>query len=308
VLISISSQDLDRLALISPSLCTTSTNCYLLVQAGAITDDSPLKNSVVPITARLALSPSKFTKDNTFPTLLSFNINMEIGSASFTLDKIMNCTATQVTNIVFQYSVFAGTSPLVYRMTNSFIPVCGQLSKTVTISFGYDDIQILKSYNTLLKSVETSYVRLDSPAFYDTFGNANLVLYDGLALQVTNFVRNSDPPQMLSFTVNNQQQMNIFFSQPIDATSLVISNIFFQDRAVSPTFTFHLNQAKLYFISLDHKEIKVQLLGDYSKITASSSKNNSNGTKYSFYLKIDCFHYLLDIFKYQFTTFLGASR
>lgn len=239
------------------------------------------------------------------------------GVAVFYFDRVMDCSATVLPNIILQFSAFIGTSLLFYRMDNSFTAKCGSgvptansvtlnsgtettvtrtntFSKSIKIVFGYNNVQILKSYATLLKSAATTHARFDTGAFYDTFGNPSAFIFDGIALPVNVYVTNTNRPRLISFTVSNQQQMSLFFTEPIDATKIIVSQILVQDAKRNPVNTFFLSASRVFFISTLRTQIRLSLLTDFARITLISSKSLFH--RLPFFLSFTSFIYVYHSF------------
>ena len=95
------------------------------------------------------------------------------------------------------------------------------------------------------------YIGMNSGAVYDLFGNTNSIIYDGQAILCNIYIPNTIQPILYSFTVNNLQQLTLFFTQHVDVRTIDITQMYVQNAYTNPTAIYTLSQSRQYFISND---------------------------------------------------------
>jgi len=132
----------------------------------------------------------------------------------------------------------------------------------------------IQSYETLLKSKATTFLRLDGSAFFDVFDFVNIPILDGSSLNVNNYIGDFNPPRLLSFTISSLFIMTLTFNKPLFTQSLKINTLRVQNGIQTSTFTpafYFLTESFLIYADSLKLSFQVQLGDDYTRIAASSN-------------------------------------
>ena len=269
--IHLSSSDFDSIMNLAPALCTSALNTYIAFRKGAIRDISPSANPVAEVLYLYAVQVKTFIPDTSAPSLLSYDFSMQNGYVKLFFDKIINCAATQPSYMHFQYAKFAGISPYQFTLSSSSMPSCAQgYAKFVIISFGELDLNHLKSTDVLVKSPATTYLRLQSAAVTDVFGNTVMTMIDGRAKEAQNYYRDTMSPILLGFTALKGSLLRLIFNEPVMESSFSAAGLFVQDSSASFVFSYQLVSASVYSTENLRTVVYIDLKDDYYTIASRS--------------------------------------
>jgi hypothetical protein len=147
-------------------------------------------------------------------------------------------------------------------------------TKSVRVVIGLEDLLRIQSYETLLKSKATTFLRLDRSAFFDVFDFVNVPILDGSSLNVNNYIGDFNPPRLLSFTISSLFIMTLTFNKPLFTQSLKLNTLRVQNGIQTSTFTpafYFLTESFLIYADPLKLSFQVQLGDDYNRIAASSN-------------------------------------
>jgi hypothetical protein len=271
LIINISQPDFDAIMFQSPNLCTSAGNCYLSIIAGAVTDMSDAANAILDVFFRYGVQVSSFVP-NTRPAVLDrFDVSMQNGTLQFYFSDVILCSSLNLKRIVLQSLLFVGTTGTVYNLDNTTSFTCtGRNVRYIPLTFGLSNLIALKAITALLKSSNTSYLSMSSGAFYDVSGNSNAPVVDGFALHVRGYEGDSVAPLLLSYTVTSQAVLILNFNEPVDPTTLTISQFSFQDSIPNYSKIYALSAATLTYVDTYKMQLSLDLGADYFRITTDS--------------------------------------
>ena len=255
--------DIDRIKIkASTELATSTGNTYLSLTATAIQDVSG--SPVVPVPPSNALRVSIFTEDITPPELLSFTLDLDIGSLELTFSEALNISSLDPTGITLQSHP---TSPLLDFTLTEGSAVAVSFTEIMLV-LSADDANALRRMQGLATSVTDTYLALTSDTILDYNGNPVLPISPSNALQATQFIADT-PPEAVSFPVFdlNAGMFSISFSEPVDASSVNITQFtLYNDRSSTASASYTPigsfiplpdgNLLVIYLANIDRNQIK----------------------------------------------------
>jgi hypothetical protein len=276
-------QDVDYIKKLSPSLCYSSSNCYLAVDSGAITDLSSTSNQIQQIFFRYAIQVSTFIADKSKPQLTSFAVDLDQGYLDMAFDERILCLSSDPTQIILQSSIFIGKlSKQSYQLTSSYIS-CNSSDPhpaSVRVILSTSDVTAIKASNSICKSQSTTCIRLLTAAFTDTSGNAIASIADGQAIVADSFVKDITSPKLLSFSISSFGTLTLHLNEPISVFSIKIHHLAIQNHRSSPTKIFRLDHTKYKSTDSNKMVFQFNLGQDFSAISTYSKIFSNQGFIY----------------------------
>lgn len=232
VTILLSDADVDYMMFLYPTVASSSTNSFLTVRPGAITDISYAHNRNVEIFDIYAVEPTIFKADLEPPRIVSYNFSIDDGLLMVELHEVVRCSATNPGAIILQYGQFIGTHSSFHVISEeeTFIyPCTDDYSKIVSIQLSTEEVIKIKAVPLLFKTAESSWLRADRGAFVDVSGTPSDKIIDARAIQVGGFLGDETPPRLVAFEATVQGMLFLTFDEPIDVASLNVTAIVLRD-------------------------------------------------------------------------------
>ena len=250
--------DTDRIKA-STELATSTGNTYLSLTATTIQDVSG--SPVVPVPPSNALPVSIFTEDTTPPELLSFTLDLDIGSLELTFSEAVNISALDPTGITLQSHP---TSPILDFTLTGGSAVAVSFTEIMLV-LTRADANMLRQLQGLATSTLDTYLTLTSDIILDYNGNPVFPIF---ALRASQFIADT-PPEAVSFPVFDLDagMFSISFSEPVDASSANITQFtLYNDRSFAATSSYTPigsfiplqddNLLVIYLANIDRNQIK----------------------------------------------------
>ena len=195
-------------------LCVNNVTTYLSLSSDAL---DRAGNNIYDIPSNNAQQTSMFTPDKTPPVLSSFDLNMSVGTITFTFDETVNASSI-VPNLV---SIVNEDSTISFAFSN--ITSSSGFSNTVTFTLSASDFNGLKAVNDLATVANNTFLALSTGALTDMNGNLN----DPVSQRpVTGFTKDEENPNLVSYSINmNEGFLVLTFDETVNTTSLNISDI-----------------------------------------------------------------------------------
>ena len=262
ITLQLSQGDTDRIKA-STELATSTDNTFLSLTATAIQDVSG--SPVVPVSPSSALPVNIFTEDFTQPELLSFTLNLDIGSLQLTFSEAVNISTLNPTGITLQSHP---SSPIIVLTLTGGSAVAVRFTEMM-VMLTRDDASMLRQLQGLATSTADTYLALTSNTVWDYNGNSLVPIPPSAALQATQFIADT-PPEAVRFPVFdlNTGMLSISFSEPVNASSVNITQFtLYSDRSSTATASYTLtggvisspdgNVLDIYLSNVDLNEIKL---------------------------------------------------
>lgn len=218
-------------------LATGPNNTCLSVQTEAIADIThPLSpNYIQPD----ALCTEDFGEDLVRPQLHSFLVNINDSMVVLSFDEPVNESTFDVTQITFLTSPVATEEDQRHTLTGGNFTTDDLLVYTITIT--EDDLNEIKRKSLLLRSSDSTYIRITSDLVQDMNGNRNIPISAMRGI----FVDDGNRPVLESFDMDmNTGTLTLHFSETVNATSAHVGGITLQRmRSSTPVSSYRLTNA-----------------------------------------------------------------
>lgn len=228
--------DVDRIKA-STQLATSVANTFLSLTASALQDVNG--SPVVSIPPSNALQVSAFVPDTTPPQLISFTLDLELGSLQLFFSEAVDSSTFNPTGITLLNS---SPSP-----TRSF-PLSGGSVVAVSLSvvmltLATEDANNLQQLEDLATSVDNTYLVLTSSTIRDYSANSVIAVPNSGAILATQVIQAVGRPEAVSFPVFdlNTEVFSISFSEPMNLSSIDITQFtLFSDQSSTASETYTL--------------------------------------------------------------------
>lgn len=210
--------------------------------------------------------------DTIQPTVQSFTLDMMTGLITIKFSEPIIIATIDPAQITFQ-SRYLSSDGSAYTLTGGTI---SYLSSTqVYINLLDIDIRGMKASYGLVRTKQSSYLRISSTFAEDLNHNSIVAIRDGLALACTSFVTDSKPPTVLSTVLNMDAfTLTLTMSEVIPIASIDVTALSLQTNATKVTST------KYYSLHTSSKISQVVAFNDILVITLSQSDLNSLKSRY----------------------------
>jgi hypothetical protein len=162
--------DIDFIQSVQPKLLAHIGNSFLSWELGAFYDIASPPNPIAVKYFRYGKPASSYIPDLSPPTLLHWNISIATSQIDFVFNKRVNCSKTNISQMVLQSTAFVGTLRDSYTLSAPSISdsqlntrvVCNaqQLNDArIRVVIGLDDMLNLKNFPFLAKSLQSTNLR-----------------------------------------------------------------------------------------------------------------------------------------------------
>lgn len=263
--VTLSAADLNAIKAIS-NLATSISDTYIIATPYTVQDMNG--NALEVITSDNALQVSNYTDDSTRPELMSFDLDLSLEQLVLTFSEAVRATSLDPTQITLQ------RLPSGSGRTVTLTGGAGSRddAPSITLQLSEEDANVLKLYTNIATSEDNTFISLTSGTVQDPAGNSLVPVPSNNAQQVRGFVEDLVSPQLVSFTLDlNQQLLSLTFDETVDSGSFSIIDVSLQDRPSFPTQTVQLS-ARSTTASTDGTVFDIQISeDDFNEITAAFS-------------------------------------
>ena len=205
-------------------LATSNDSTYIAIRPAAIRDNAG--NRVNAITARNAIPVTNFTPDAERPSLLSFDLDMDMGILLLYFNETVNVSTLFVDRFTLQDNTTLDR--INHTLTSSTVQ--NDNTATVQITISRFDLNEIKRKQFCYSS-DTCFLTFEDDAVRDMVNISIDGVPDGQAIQVDNFVNDSTSPAIAEFTQIDLAHgfIVISFTETINVSSLNFDTITFMD-------------------------------------------------------------------------------
>ena len=228
------------------SLATYINNSYLAIRQGALVDldDNPLQ----PISLTTPLIASQFTPDRTPSTLLSFDLDMNIGRIVLTFDETVNGTTLDPTTLILQHTSLPNQPLFTLTGGNS----SSEFDTVVYLNLTISDLNEIKRLEGLSESVATTYLTLGQKSIQDVLSdfmsNYANEIFGTNPLIVSNFTFDTTRPNLVRFSLNlTSETLHLTFDETVCFICLSCLHFVHQYLHLKSYSHFRLNLHRLTF-------------------------------------------------------------
>ena len=208
------------------SLATSVNNSYIALENRTILDmnDNPI-DAIPPSAATMAL---RFVPDTSYPHLVNFNLDMDVGTLYLTFNETVEASSLNVSEITLQDNAIA-TSNITYTITGGVASI--EDSTVIELDFSFFDINEIKKIRGLASNETGSntYLTLSNLTVMDMNDNPVVPIPDGMGKKVWNFTQDTTSPELVSFDLDMDIGLLVFnFSETVDTLTFNITQFTLQ--------------------------------------------------------------------------------
>ena len=230
VMLNLTTADLNAIKL-DDALLTARASSFVSLGPSLVLDMAG--NPVNPISDSSALQAAVYEGDTTEPLVQAFDLDLNSSPARLTLyfPETVNVSSLQFTSLRFQTSLDANLSDTRSHHTltgGTFISRLNAASFTVHLAA--DDVDQLKVKQVAV-SPATAWLAMEAGAIHDMNNVPSQARVNGQnTLRVSQYTADTTRPRLEAFDVNmNLGQLSFFFSEPVDASTLDVTQILLQN-------------------------------------------------------------------------------
>ena len=221
VVVKLVTSDLDAVKK-ETGLGTKTSNTFITVGAGAIKDVAGNE-----MEERSSLQAMSIGADTTRPSLVSFNLDMDLSIMSLTFDETVDASSLRGQHFTLQPAVIGPAD--FYKITSGISTSANGTSIDFVIP--RSDIDKIKENTNLAISMQTTFLALTEDAISDMSGNKvnEITIIEGK--QVTYFTSDQTKPVLNNFDVDlDSGQLLLNFSEIVDERTLTIGKLNLQNK------------------------------------------------------------------------------
>ena len=207
-------------------LCARKGTCYVVLEGKAVLDQSG-NPSLPSQPGSPGFIAQDFVIDDQAPTLVSYNLDMNIGLLMLTFDEVMDRRTFQASGISFQASA-TETEPN-YRLTGGTV-TSAMFGMELDVMLTESDINQIKATD-FAKSPETTFLTLQSSTIRELSASA-ISTEAAFGRNVTLYTADTRAPLFSGFTLDlNSNRLVLTFSEPMNETTLNLGLLTLQSDA-----------------------------------------------------------------------------
>eukprot|EP00800_Vazella_pourtalesii_P007674 TRINITY_DN203_c1_g1_i1.p1 TRINITY_DN203_c1_g1~~TRINITY_DN203_c1_g1_i1.p1 ORF type:complete len:3770 (+),score=310.53 TRINITY_DN203_c1_g1_i1:1284-11312(+) len=208
----------------TPILAKGLTTTYLTYKA-TLFDDTMFVD-IIPITDGNGLLVSQFIADDIPPTLLLFDLDLDVGVIALSFSDTVNTDTflpTGVTLISADNIELLGST--YHRLTGGNY-VRSSNGTLIYLEFNTEDLNRLKLNTNIAVNTTTSYIAIISDSIRDLHNNSLVAVQNTTALQVRNFFHDVTNPDLVAFSLDmNTGLVFLTFNEIVNAGSFMAAQV-----------------------------------------------------------------------------------
>ena len=216
-------------------LATSFATTYLSTWSSFVTDmnGNELNHAILDETS--GLEPSEMVVDTTSPVLLYFDFDITPGCLILYFSEAVKGSYFNESNVVLTNNKIKDDTSIFFRVEDASSVTIDD-TNVINICINSDQIQLIRNSDNIGLTIENTYIILEYGAVVDNSDPANIYLgsdatYEN-AMQVSKILPDTVPPSVISFSLNmTSQTLSITFSELIDITSVLLSELTIQSKA-----------------------------------------------------------------------------
>ena len=209
-----------------PCLATMLSNTYLSIGSTFIQDMN--NNFIHPISNSLALRANIFILDTSNPQLTSFDLNINSAIITLHFDETVNISSLSLSRIILSNSTNIFQYPFIVLSGGSFDI---SASPSVSISLTSNQLDSLKINKYIASHSNNTFLSIFTTTIRDMSTPPNAVI--PVTLQVRLLTLDDTRPSLVMWYPDFYRfTVLLYFSEPIDSSSIVPTSISFQSQLV----------------------------------------------------------------------------
>ena len=222
-----------------PTLASSPSTTFLSLSSNTVSDLSVDSNNINAIPTNSPQHVSSYIYDDTHPSLLEFEFDINADSLVLTFDEPVNKSTLQVSRIsLFSTNSSENPDDFGIMLSNGQIASSAiTLSTIVTIIMERTDIGEVKGNSSIGVDVNNTYLEVGVGTVYDRRGNS---LQASERLQASDVIPDTTRPQLLSYTFDVELgEIILTFNDVVDVLTFDATAFTVQDDA-SRTISYNL--------------------------------------------------------------------
>ncbi|XP_065888524.1 uncharacterized protein [Dysidea avara] len=211
------------------NLATSDDNTYVTLSPITVSDMNEVSFDNVS-----AVQVTTFTNDSTRPELVSFTLDLNLGFINLTFSETVDSTSLMVQYVTLLAESGTNDTSLQHTLYNTPRPYGSYTdsvnSTQIDIILGIDDLNEIKRLVGLGTTRNNTYIAIEPELIIDMNGNLVQEISATDPKQVLYVEDDVTMPELVSFSFDmNTGCLNLTFSETVNASSLNISSIIFQN-------------------------------------------------------------------------------
>ena len=218
-------------------LATMRANTYITIGSTFIRDMN--QNYVNPISVIFALRADLFIPDSTNPELLSFDLDLNIGTLLLQFDETVNASSLLVSKVILSNTSFNIFEQQFVVLTGAYVSPIDSTDIIITLKNSHlDSLKLNRNFAT---QNNDTFLSIYTYSILDMSSNSvtgTTVLVDKLTLDTTN------PNLLLWYPDLDRSTITLIFDEPIDSDSIVVTSISLQSELI-----FNMNTTNYFTLT-----------------------------------------------------------
>lgn len=251
IAVALSLDDVDAIKLFD-GLAESRDRTFLSLDAGAIRDVNQFPS--MPIAANSSLQVTTLIIDVTPPVLTDFALDMNTGVLNLTFDEVVLESSFDFT----QFEIVNGPNASI-RLPLSNVSIPGMRSRAFSIALPVSLVDSIKrNIPGIALSRNNTYIVVSGPGVTDLNGYAILAFPDSSALQASELIPDTTPPELVNFQMSLiTSTIMLVFDEIVNPSSANISFVSLQDAAENFTENYTLTEASLLLTRNPERTIEI---------------------------------------------------
>eukprot|EP00729_Bicosta_minor_P004714 gene4714-23313_t len=215
---------------------TPATTIFMIFAEDAVTDPKPNGIAAIPISN--AVTATLYTPDDVDPTLESFELSMNTGLLKMHFSETIKFSSFSVGQLVLSSDVTSADGVVSYTISDSSVVLNSHADSvasdytTIVIQIHEDDMNAIKNIPLLANNQDHTHISFPGAIFTDVDSNPLVAIASTAAKQATGWVADSTPPELVSFSLNmNDNTLTLNFNEPVDDSIVDYTAITIQSKA-----------------------------------------------------------------------------
>ena len=177
-----------------------------------------------------------------------FNFDINVGTLTLTFSEPVSTSTLDPTQLTLQSSRMSGAVNV--QLSNA-ASTSSPNGPVIVLDLGGDDANSIRASTQLATSIASTFLSLTASAVEDLAGNPVVSISPSNALQVSAFVPDTTPPQLISFSLDLELgSLQLFFSEAVNHSTLNPTGFTLLNSNASPTRSFLLSGGSAVAVSL----------------------------------------------------------
>ncbi|KAL5489583.1 hypothetical protein EMCRGX_G018693 [Ephydatia muelleri] len=258
----------------NPALAATRRTTYISLDPSTITD---MAGNPVQIISNNTAQKAQLFIYNSGSILMSFALNLQTRSLLFTFSDVISS---------FDPTAITLQNAAVRNSGGYYILQCGSLSSPAldvrVLQLCPTDLFAIQMNTNLARSLNTTFISLNSTAFVTVFGTPVQTIPPIAAQKASNFTASTSGPILLNFTLDlNSASLYLTFDEVVNSSTVIISDITIQSSSsyVDSLVAFTLSDSFIVLPSGNIINIRLGS-GDFNTISLLSHIATSTADTY----------------------------